>query len=223
MQIAHHRDAEMSVDALQRIHHDSGVVRVERGDRFVGEDDVGLLDQRARDRDALLLPAREMIGALCGELGRYRIARARQGAIALSSVGPPAAAPSATAAPLPGGPISTLVRTSRRPIRLNCWNTMRPRAPPLPQRPPAQRRHVDAVEDDPARARLDQPVDQSAAASICRRPSGRSRRRNSPLSICNDTPETAAFAFRNCETDRRSPASKDLLQWRVEAARIGRR
>ncbi len=40
MQVADHRDAEVLVDAQQRIHDDAGVARIERGDRLVGEDDV---------------------------------------------------------------------------------------------------------------------------------------------------------------------------------------
>ena len=67
MQVADHGDAEMLVDAQQRIHHDPRVARIERGDRLVGEDDVGLLHQRARDRDALLLAAGKLVGALRGE------------------------------------------------------------------------------------------------------------------------------------------------------------
>ena len=37
---------------------------IERGDRLVGQDQLGALHQRARDRGALLLAARERGGAL---------------------------------------------------------------------------------------------------------------------------------------------------------------
>ena len=40
------------------------IAQVERGDRLVGEQDLGLLHQRAGDRDALLLPAGELVGAV---------------------------------------------------------------------------------------------------------------------------------------------------------------
>src|SRR5258705_13805957 len=41
MQVADHGDAEMLVDAKQRVHHDLGVAGIERGDRLVGEDESG--------------------------------------------------------------------------------------------------------------------------------------------------------------------------------------
>ncbi len=69
MQVAQHGDAVMAVDALQRVHHDARVARIERGDRLVGQNDLRLLHQRARDGDALLLAAREAVGALGGEAG----------------------------------------------------------------------------------------------------------------------------------------------------------
>ena len=53
----------------KRVHDDARVARIERGDRLVGQDDLGLLHQRARDGDALLLAAREVVGALGGEAG----------------------------------------------------------------------------------------------------------------------------------------------------------
>ena len=46
---------------------DARIARVERSDRLVGENDFRLLHQRARDGDALLLAAREIVGALRGE------------------------------------------------------------------------------------------------------------------------------------------------------------
>ena len=69
MQVAQDGDAEVPVDALQRVHHHAGVARIERGDRLVGQDDVGLLHQRAGDRHALLLATRQGVGALGGQAG----------------------------------------------------------------------------------------------------------------------------------------------------------
>ena len=66
------------VDAQKRVHHDLGVARVERGDRLVGEDDVRLLHQRAGDRDALLLTAGELVGALRRELRHVELFQRRQ-------------------------------------------------------------------------------------------------------------------------------------------------
>ena len=69
MKVADHGDAEIPVDALQRVHHHLGVVRIERGDRLVRQNDVGLLHQRAGDRDALLLAAGKLVGALHRQRG----------------------------------------------------------------------------------------------------------------------------------------------------------
>ncbi len=46
-------------------------VRVEVAGRFVGEDDLGIVDQRAGDGDALLLAAGKLAwaGACCGSPG----------------------------------------------------------------------------------------------------------------------------------------------------------
>ena len=49
----------LGVDALQRVHDDLGVHRVEAGDRFVGQDDLRVLHQRPGDGNALLHTARK--------------------------------------------------------------------------------------------------------------------------------------------------------------------
>ncbi len=41
VQVADHRDAEVLVQPEQAVHHDLGVAGIERGDRLVGEDDIG--------------------------------------------------------------------------------------------------------------------------------------------------------------------------------------
>ena len=64
VQVGDDGDALLVVDGLQRVHDDLGVARVERGDRFVGEDDAGLLHQRPRDGDALLLSAGQRLRPL---------------------------------------------------------------------------------------------------------------------------------------------------------------
>ncbi len=46
------------------------VLRIERRRGLVGEDDVGFLHDRARDADALALPARQRVGALRREAGQ---------------------------------------------------------------------------------------------------------------------------------------------------------
>ena len=69
MQVAHHGDAEIAIDALKGVHHQLGVVRIKRGDRLIGKNDVRLLDQRASNRNALLLAAGELISPLHRERG----------------------------------------------------------------------------------------------------------------------------------------------------------
>ncbi len=50
--------------SCSEIHHHLGVHRIERGDRLVGEDHLRLLHQRAGNRHALLLAARQRAGGL---------------------------------------------------------------------------------------------------------------------------------------------------------------
>src|SRR5690606_31869368 len=61
----HERRAALAVELLEQL--DDGLARagVEVPGRLVGEQDLGLVDERARERDALLLPA--------GKLGRIMV------------------------------------------------------------------------------------------------------------------------------------------------------
>ena len=57
-------------------HHDFlARYRVEAGNRFVGQDDLGLLRERARNADALLLAARQFVGATPGFVGQVNTAQ----------------------------------------------------------------------------------------------------------------------------------------------------
>ena len=56
-------DAEFALDAAEFELHLLAQFAVERGERLVEEQKVGLEDQRARDRDALLLPAGQFVDA----------------------------------------------------------------------------------------------------------------------------------------------------------------
>ena len=64
-----HRNVALAGAARDQLHDLDRGLGVERRGRLVGEHEVGLLHQRARDADALALPARELIGALGGEIG----------------------------------------------------------------------------------------------------------------------------------------------------------
>ena len=55
------RDAQFLIDVYEVLHDLLGCHRVERGDRLVRENDMRVLRQRARQRDALLLSAGELI------------------------------------------------------------------------------------------------------------------------------------------------------------------
>ena len=87
VQVADHGDAEVPVDVLQRVHHHLGVARIERGDRLVGQDDLGLLHQGAGDGDPLLLAARQRVGALAGQARHVETLQRRE-AHGLFRVGP---------------------------------------------------------------------------------------------------------------------------------------
>ena len=54
-------DALLGIQALKDAHHFDARSRVEVAGRLVGENQRRLIDQRARNRDALLLPARQLI------------------------------------------------------------------------------------------------------------------------------------------------------------------
>ncbi|KYZ83547.1 hypothetical protein PTBPS01_30045 [Burkholderia pseudomallei] len=54
------RETELAVDAAQQIENRAGRLGVERGRRFVGQQHFRLARERARDADALLLPAADL-------------------------------------------------------------------------------------------------------------------------------------------------------------------
>jgi len=63
VQVAQHRQAALAAQAAQQVEDQVSVFRVEAGDRLVGQEEAGALRQGASDRDALLLTAREAVGA----------------------------------------------------------------------------------------------------------------------------------------------------------------
>jgi hypothetical protein len=79
VRVADDCDAEVLVDPQQRIHDHAGVGGVEGGDRLVGKDEIGLLDQRAGNGDALLLAAGQLIGPLRGEGSDAELLERRHG------------------------------------------------------------------------------------------------------------------------------------------------
>ena len=67
MQAAHDRHPIRMADSTQQFHDCRAAVRIETGNRLVGDDDVGLLGERSRDRDALLLSTGKRVGPLPSE------------------------------------------------------------------------------------------------------------------------------------------------------------
>src|SRR5690349_10214498 len=57
-------DTRLFVEFLHNIHNLLAVLCVEVGSRFVSQDELGIRSQGSGNRDALLLPARELIGAM---------------------------------------------------------------------------------------------------------------------------------------------------------------
>ena len=80
------RDAEPALQALELDLHFFAQLQIERAERLVEQQHLGLIDERARQRDALTLPARQLRGtalALRTELHEIehfaRALRARRG------------------------------------------------------------------------------------------------------------------------------------------------
>ena len=59
-----HDHQAVARELAQDLHHLDGGLRVERSGRLVGQDDLGVVDDGARDGHALHLTARELVGAL---------------------------------------------------------------------------------------------------------------------------------------------------------------
>ena len=57
------------VELPKHPHHFLAVMRVEVAGRLVGEDQLGIGDERAGDRDALLLAARKLARTMPGAVG----------------------------------------------------------------------------------------------------------------------------------------------------------
>ena len=76
----HHDGASLLVKLAQQAQHDLFVQRVEIAGRLVGENDLGIIDQRPRNADALLLAS----GKLRGQVMRA-IAQANRASASMAS------------------------------------------------------------------------------------------------------------------------------------------
>ena len=97
--------------AQQREHLAAGA-RVQRAGRLVGEHDLRLGDERARDRDALLLAARQLRGPVARPVAEADAARARR-----------ATAGAARRRPASRDGSATFCSAVSAPSRLNDWKT----------------------------------------------------------------------------------------------------
>ena len=70
------RDPDLALDPLQLDLQALAQLEVERAERLVEQQDLGVVDERARERDALLLAPRELVRPAVGLAPRGRRARA---------------------------------------------------------------------------------------------------------------------------------------------------
>src|SRR5262252_442752 len=83
------REAAFAVEPLENLHDLDRSAAVERARRLVGQDDRRLIDQRPRDRDALLLPTRKLIRMIVLAPGQPdRFERLLGAALSLRSLDP---------------------------------------------------------------------------------------------------------------------------------------
>ncbi len=78
MKIAKHGQTEVAIDASKRVHHRLGIARIERGDGLVGQNDLRLLHEGARDGDALLLSAGKRLGPFGRKTCHVELLQGRQ-------------------------------------------------------------------------------------------------------------------------------------------------
>ena len=159
VQIADDRDAEVLVDAQQRIHDDLGVARVERRDGLVRQDQLRLLHQRAGDRDALLLSAGQRVGPLRGQSCHVELVECREGdgAILLA----PQLEQRLQGADMAETAHQHVGQHIETAGQVELLEDHRATCPPFAQRTAAQVRHVHVAEPDRALRRIVQPVDHA--------------------------------------------------------------
>ena len=76
VQAAKHGDAAFFVQLFKILEDRMRQNGIQRGDRFIRQDQLGILHQGAGDAHALLLPARERIGAHVGLIGQAHLVEA---------------------------------------------------------------------------------------------------------------------------------------------------
>jgi hypothetical protein len=134
--------------------------------RLIGQDKIGLLNQRAGDGDALLLTTGELVGALRGQRGHIELFKRRQ-CQRFVFLRPKLRQrpPGRDAGEPPHQHIGQHIETADQIELLK--DHRRARAP-LPQIFPAQRRDIDAFEQDTACCGLREAVDHPQQGRLAR-------------------------------------------------------
>ena len=78
----HQRDAQLSVDVLQKLQDGGGGARVKGAGGLVAEHDLGVVGQRTGDGHALLLTAGKLAGIALGKVGQTHQLEQLHGALA---------------------------------------------------------------------------------------------------------------------------------------------
>ena len=79
--MGHHDDQAIARQTLQDLHDLDGGVGIERARRLVCQDDLGIVDDGARDGDTLHLTAGELVGALVHMLSQADLRQSLLGAL----------------------------------------------------------------------------------------------------------------------------------------------
>ena len=111
-----------AIEFGENVHHAPRRARIERGDRLIGDQDLGTLDEGTGDGGTLLLAARQLRAAFQGLLGDADAGERVHGARAFSASVKRPIVPRQRGT-WPRKPTRTLVSTDRRGTRLNCWKT----------------------------------------------------------------------------------------------------
>ena len=104
-----------SRQAAEQRQHGRAVLAVEVAGRLVGQHQLGIVDERAGDREPLLLAAGQLVRPAIGDLGEPELARSAAALAARRRAARPAAAPAAARSPRRSAPRSGETTGTRSP------------------------------------------------------------------------------------------------------------
>ena len=166
MQVGNDHAAIFDVDLFQRVHDDLGVHRIEAGNRLIGQNDLGVLHQGARNRHPLLLATRQRLGPFRRLLGDAQTVENIQ---SLQDVG---AGPDVEH----GLQCAPTVQDAVQHVRghIHAWHQIellkdhRALALPCPCLGTLQRQHVATIHQDLARRGIREPVHHAQKGRLAR-------------------------------------------------------